>query len=185
MTTHINDDRVPKSMKELVIAMKMRPATEEEKQQRDEALVKRAEANVERVFGQLLPETRINEMEMKTWKRLRTELIGSAEQRGRDKVMEEVNGGHIKWIDEKVEEISQFTKAVTGHILNKEDRDRLYYAVNGLESVFEICRREMTQPTEFYNNSVKFDSMYSKERATGIVMRKCLQGHSHAMYMTN
>lgn len=164
MTTHINDDRVPKSMKELVIAMKMRPATEEEKQQRDEALVKRAEANVERVYGQLLPDTdRLNETEMKTWNRFRSELLGTAEQRGRDKVMEEVNVGHIKWIDEKVAEVSQFCKAVTGHILNKEDRDRLYYAVNGLESMFEICRREMTQPTEFYNNSVKFDSMYSKE----------------------
>ncbi|MBP3488793.1 MAG: hypothetical protein J6K53_10405 [Roseburia sp.] len=163
MTKNIRDKRVPESVRQLVEAMKKRPATGEERQKRNDRLVGRAKENVEQLCRRMLPEERMNESERESWSRLLQEIAAKAEERGNSGETEEMNGAHIKWIDEKVGELAVFQKSVIGHTPNKVARDQIYYAIAQLESAFIACQREMTVQTEFYSNSVKFDSMYSKE----------------------
>ena len=163
MTKNIRDKRVPESVRQLVEAMKKRPATGDERQKRNDRLVGRAKENVEQLCRRMLPEERMNESERESWSRLLQEIAAKAEERGNSGETEEMNGARIKWIDEKVGELAVFQKSVIGHTPNKAARDQIYYAIAQLESAFIACQREMTVQTEFYNNSVKFDSMYSKE----------------------
>lgn len=163
MTKHVNDKRVPESVRQLMEAMKKRPATEEERQKRYDRLVGHAKEGVEQICQQLLSEDSMNESERETWKNLQQEIIITAEHRGKNAEIEEMNGNHIKWIDEKISELGVFRKSVTGHVPDKAERDQLYYAVYRLEFAAGDCQAEMMVQTEFYSNSVKFDGMYSKE----------------------
>lgn len=163
MTKNIRDKRVPESVRQLVEEMKERPATEEERQERNARSVRHARENVQQIFREMIPEERMNQSERESWSRLLREIEAKAEERGNSGEVEEMVGNRIKWIDEKVREFTVLQKSVTGHGPNKLTRAWIYNAIAHLESVFFNSQREMTVQTEFYNNSVKFDSMYSKE----------------------
>lgn len=164
MTENIMDKRVPVSMKHLLDTMKYRPETEEEAQTRN---MKRLEYDKKRLDGllqQVLPEGKMDDAQKKEWERLKEEIKSIADERGTGVKTEEQDGNHrVKWIGEKVEELSDFRKSVTGHIITKDIRNQLYYVICTLECDFGGSQEKMKVETDFYRNSVKADSLHSKE----------------------
>ena len=164
MTENLRDKRVPASMKHLLETMKYRPETEEEAQVRSTKRLERDGKHLDELLEQILPEGKLNDNQKKEWAHLKEEIKSTAQVRSIDVEKEEQDSGRrVKWITEKIEELSNFKKSVTGHMITKDIRNLLYYATYSFECDFRGPHEKLEVETDFYKNSVKADSLHSKE----------------------
>ncbi|MBO5524716.1 MAG: hypothetical protein J5986_13785 [Roseburia sp.] len=164
MTENLRDKRVPASMKQLLETMKYRPETEEEAQVRSAKRLERDGKRLDELLEQILPEGKLNDNEKEEWAHLKEEIKATAQVRSIDVEKEEQDSERrVKWITEKIEELSNFRKSVTGHMITKDIRNQLYYAIYSFECDFRGAHEKLEVETDFYKNSVKADSLHSKE----------------------
>lgn len=164
MTEHIRDQRVPDSMRELVRAMKFRPATEEECAALQEKKIRERETYLQNVLVRLFPEKKMTAEAFAAVKQLTEDTILLTKRVAADK-KEKDKDGQAPGIEKRVEEFSQLRKKAFGHIITNEERERLYSAIFSLELEHTCWNTGETVmiETDFYKNSVKADTQYGKE----------------------
>lgn len=163
MTEHTRDQRVLESMRELVRAMKFRPATEEERIALQEKKIQERETYLQNVLARLFPEKRMTAEASVAVKQLTEDTILLTKSPAADKKEDALR--QVSWIENRVEEFSQLRKETFGHIITKEEREGLYSAIYSLElehTCWNTGETVMVE-TDFYKNSVKADTQYGKE----------------------
>lgn len=163
MTANIANPKIPAAMRELVQTMKKRPATEEEKLEKSAKEIEKGEQYLEQVLQYYFPEKGLDNEAKEKRDQLCRDLSADAREKNHATEQEEREGRYIRRIWEKIGKISRFKKEVTGHVITKEARESLYYAVVRLESAYINAQQERMVETDFYKNSVKMDAIYSRE----------------------
>lgn len=163
MTANIANPKIPATMRELVQAMKKRPATEEEKLEKSAKEIEKGEQYLEQTLQYYFPEKGMDNEAKEKRNQLCRELFADAREKNHATEQEEREGRYIRRIWEKIGNISRFKKEVTGHVITKEARESLYYAVVRLESAYINAQQERMVETDFYKNSVRMDGIYSRE----------------------
>ncbi|MGN0141478.1 MAG: LPD1 domain-containing protein, partial [Roseburia sp.] len=156
MSANIYSDAVPQSMRDLVMAMKWKPATDSEKNESVLKRQKRADYLLGQIFQGVGVESKLNESQMVEWKQLKENIIKTVKEHSADDC-------EIKWVGELVEELSAFKSKITGHIISKSNRDQMIFMIRSAKAAYEFKPDKLCVETDFYKNSVKADAAYSKE----------------------
>lgn len=155
MSANIRDDVVPESMKELVKAMRWKPATDSGKSEYLKIKRGHAEKLLERAFGMVVREQNLDENQQEEWKQIKgnieKELHEYPDEEGFDSI----------WT--MIDELSTFKKKITGHIIKKDSREQLRWMLFNAKQAYNYKADDLSVETDFYKNSVKADTIYSKE----------------------
>ncbi|HAT88357.1 MAG TPA: hypothetical protein DCS73_01115 [Roseburia sp.] len=164
MSKYAGSNKIPQSMRMLIHTMKYRPATEQELAEMNEAQCIRTEKYMDSILEQIFPEDRMEDEHTAKLNDIRKAILSMPEEVSieLDKA-ERTDDNKIRWIVDRVDELSQLRKNALGHIITKDIRDTLYRAVYVFECTKRNELKEQMVETEFFKNSVKMDALYGKE----------------------
>ncbi len=154
MMTEAKPREMPEAMKAVIEAMQYRPATKAEEEAAKARRIMRTAENIRgtvkyMVCFKLTPE------QIETRDAIVEDAIANV--KGHEKTINFMNHTYA-WI----EKLSALNKAATGHVLNKDSRERLYYAYYAHVSAMTE-KSTLRIETEFYKNSKEMDKHASKE----------------------
>lgn len=145
------------NMKEFIYDMKWREATEEEIAEKVKKNTERALKSLKSNIKNVLPDYKIKTENVQKRDALIDKIADYALHNEMDYtyILNDANG--IACLDE----LNDFAKEVTGHVISAENRKMLWHSVNNLH-ISGIPMEKNKVETDFYKNSKKFDSNCSK-----------------------
>ena len=157
MTERSHKKNVPESLRKLVDSLKWKEVFNDEAIKSQELDVKKYEnrlrRDIEQFFSSGLTEEQVEKKEQ-----LLCSLISSAKD-SKDKFgMYIFSGTGYPEIDA----ISDFRKEIMGRVIPKDWRIQIAHDVNAIRSSMEKIGQSKVVKTDFYENSIKFDSLHSK-----------------------
>lgn len=110
------------------------------------------------LINSFFPKEHLSDEQMKTKDDLIQKIIDTAIEQSKNLALYISRGNGNKEIDE----LSELRKQTVGRIISKEDRIQIIYAQNNLANKKQQIGKPVRVKTDFYNNSIIFDDIYSK-----------------------
>lgn len=146
------------SMKILMNTMKYRDSTPEETKSRYEDNLKKNTEKFDSWLNTVIPIDKLTEAQKIEFNNIREELLKEAKDNTVNYCYA-VTGKD----DSALDKLNQFSKSVTNRLIKKDLRMNVYYALSSLAYTYAAKEKPFQIKTEFYKNSIKMDSLCSKE----------------------
>lgn len=160
MTENTRSAAIPQALKNLVESMRYKTVQNEDILVAQQKEVERYKKNLEHTIRSLFPVNHMSEKQLDKLQNLSDVYINNAKDCHERFLACVVDGSGNGNVD--IDALSVFRKEVCGHGLAKDQRISLAHYQNNLRSKLERVGTSERVKTDFYENSICFDSLHSK-----------------------
>lgn len=149
---------VPQSLNKLVNSMQYKMSSGKEIFDKQQKKLENSEKNLRRVVDNEFAYVELSKTQYQRKEQIVNELIQKAKSIEKDTVLVLYDGSE----NEEIERLSQLKKEVTGHVISIKAKENLALYANSVKYAFEKIGKAEEVKTDFYANSIAFDSIHSK-----------------------